>query len=168
MPTPQTKLHILEIWPFSVQAALSQGLMSPVMKWRTYHHRTYHDSIIYLEMSLGFKYRRIYEPSIVVDGNFKLDHVITKRAEDDVFLSDGRGFMVGRERFQRHLETAIEPKQVTFLSQIRFIQLMTRSKENAMPQSPCNISSQWPQQKSLTCNRCWGMCMCTSRLFLPS
>jgi hypothetical protein len=57
-------------------------------------------------------YRSIYEPSIVADGNFKLENVVTKKPEEDVYLSDGRGYMVEDAVYQEHIKASIEIKQV--------------------------------------------------------
>jgi len=44
-------------------------------------------------------YRLLYRPQLVADGNMKLTHLIMKRPEDDVSLSDGDLFMVRRARY---------------------------------------------------------------------
>jgi hypothetical protein len=54
--------------------------------------------------------RLLYRPQLVVDGNMKLVHLIMKRPEDDVSLSDGELFMVRRAPYTEHLATA-PPKQ---------------------------------------------------------
>jgi hypothetical protein len=60
------------------------------------------------------KFRYLYRRSLVADGCFKLENVKAKCPEDDVFLSDGRGFVVGDKRYQEHISTAIELRQVEF------------------------------------------------------
>jgi len=57
-------------------------------------------------------YRSIYQRSIVADGNFKLENVKPRCPENDVFLSDGRGFMVEDKPYQAHIAASIEVKQV--------------------------------------------------------
>src|SRR6267154_119394 len=47
-----------------------------------------------------------YTRSYVMDGNFKAEHLHPKNAEDEVWLTDGLGFMVGNDRYKRHLEAA--------------------------------------------------------------
>jgi hypothetical protein len=56
--------------------------------------------------------RWVYYPKIVADGNFKLDHVIPKCPEKDVWLSDGHQFMTGESAYQKHLAISVEEMQV--------------------------------------------------------
>ena len=44
--------------------------------------------------------------TLVADGNFKQDHLKMKNPHDDVSLSDGHGYMVGKEAFERYLLSA--------------------------------------------------------------
>ena len=48
----------------------------------------------------------LYRPQIVVDGNMKLVHLIMKRPELDISLSNGELFMVGHESYGEHLQNA--------------------------------------------------------------
>ena len=57
--------------------------------------------------------RWLYRPQLVVDGNMKLVHLIMKRPEDDVSLSDGELFMVKRAPYTMHLENAPERQPVS-------------------------------------------------------
>lgn len=43
-----------------------------------------------------------------MDGNFAAEHQKMKNPEDDVWLSDGDAFFVGRHRYGEHLQTAVE------------------------------------------------------------
>jgi hypothetical protein len=56
-------------------------------------------SPLYLSSWVKTNFRSVYQPSIVGDGNFKLEHVIQKFPEEDIILSDGRGFFVGVQRY---------------------------------------------------------------------
>ncbi|KAG1729059.1 uncharacterized protein EDB91DRAFT_1085839 [Suillus paluster] len=49
-----------------------------------------------------------YTQSFVMDGNFKAEHLHPIKPYDEVWLSDGLGFMVGKERYQKHLEEAAD------------------------------------------------------------
>ena len=49
--------------------------------------------------------------SVVVDGNFKADHVRQKRPEDDVWLTSGEGVYAERTRYLEHLAVAKETKE---------------------------------------------------------
>jgi hypothetical protein len=40
---------------------------------------------------------------------------VATKLQEDVFLSDGRGFMVGAEKYKEHIATSVEYKQVFFL-----------------------------------------------------
>jgi hypothetical protein len=51
----------------------------------------------------------------VVDGNFSLEHMRMKKSEDDVFLSDGEGYMVQSAPYQEHLNISVETSQVCLL-----------------------------------------------------
>jgi len=42
-----------------------------------------------------------------------------KKSEDDVFLSDGEGYMVESTPYGKHLEASMETKQVRWLPQKR-------------------------------------------------
>ncbi|KAG1721824.1 uncharacterized protein EDB91DRAFT_1240275 [Suillus paluster] len=44
-----------------------------------------------------------YTRSFMMDGNFKVEHLHPINLDDEVWLSDGFGFMVGKDRYQRHL-----------------------------------------------------------------
>ena len=37
----------------------------------------------------------LYQPSYIADGNYKLQHLAMRQPEDDVFLRDGKGYMLG-------------------------------------------------------------------------
>ncbi len=42
------------------------------------------------------------------DGNFKADHLTPKNAADDVWLTEGEGFMTAAEPYEAHLKDATE------------------------------------------------------------
>ena len=50
-----------------------------------------------------------------MDGNFKLQHLAMRQLEDDVFLQDGQGHMVGREPYRTHLSNTVECLQVGYM-----------------------------------------------------
>ncbi|KAG2066885.1 hypothetical protein BDR04DRAFT_1028962, partial [Suillus decipiens] len=47
-----------------------------------------------------------YTWSFVMDGNFKAEHLHPIKPHDEVWLSDGLGFMVGKDRYKLHLSEA--------------------------------------------------------------
>jgi hypothetical protein len=57
-----------------------------------------------------------YSRGFVLDGNFTCNHKVQRRPEDDVWLKNGEGYMVERERYAKHLATAKETKEVIFMS----------------------------------------------------
>ena len=59
-------------------------------------------------------HRLLYRPQLTADGNMKLVHLIMKRPEDDVSLSDGELFMVRRPPYAEHLVTAPQKQPVSF------------------------------------------------------
>src|SRR5882762_11708756 len=91
-------LENLETWPYSVQRALSLVSMFPqgTSGWRMRSKSMlWLFSIITQTLS-----RLLYRPSYVTDGNFKLEHLAMRRPDDDVFLQDGQGHIVGREPYR--------------------------------------------------------------------
>ena len=52
----------------------------------------------------------------IMDGNFQVEHMKMKNPENDVPLSDGKGFMVSKEPYELHLKSAVERRQVSFAS----------------------------------------------------
>jgi hypothetical protein len=68
-------------------------------------------------------HRLLYRPQLVVDGNMKLVHLIMKRPEDDVSLSDGELFMVKQAPYAEHLANA--PQRQPVSSQRTIIDLLT-------------------------------------------
>ncbi|KAG2103721.1 uncharacterized protein F5147DRAFT_654633 [Suillus discolor] len=48
----------------------------------------------------------LYTRSLVMDGNFKAEHLYAKNPANEVSLMDGRGFMVGNHIYKKHLAVA--------------------------------------------------------------
>ena len=73
----------------------------------------------------------LYMQSFVADGNFKADHLKQNNNISDVWLTNGEAFMTNVNRYEIHLQTAIDHKLVynphTYLFQIshRFPQTPT-------------------------------------------
>ncbi|KAG1751738.1 hypothetical protein EDB19DRAFT_1893107 [Suillus lakei] len=53
----------------------------------------------------------LYSQSLVMDGNFKAEHLHPMHPEDEVWLTDGKCFMVARARYQAHLALAKDSAQ---------------------------------------------------------
>lgn len=69
--------------------------MSPILNLCGLHNNTRDPS---------WKYTR----SFVMDGNFKAEHLHPIKPFDEVWLSDGLGFMVGKDRYKMHLAEAAD------------------------------------------------------------
>ncbi|MDX6295879.1 MAG: hypothetical protein QOH50_5049 [Kribbellaceae bacterium] len=61
-------------------------------------------------MIIDMQFSYLYLRSFVADGNFKADHL--KQKNEDIWLTNGEGFMTGEERYQKHLAEAKEVKTV--------------------------------------------------------
>jgi hypothetical protein len=48
-----------------------------------------------------------------MDGNFKAEHLHVGRPSDDVWLSDGKGYMVEDTRYKSHLRAAKDTFEVS-------------------------------------------------------
>src|ERR1700683_4753078 len=59
------------------------------------------------------RHRLLFQLQLVADGNMKLVHLIMKRPEDDVSLSDGELFMVKWALYAEHLAHAPQRQPVT-------------------------------------------------------
>ena len=57
--------------------------------------------------------RWLYTRSVVIDGNFSAEHLKMKQPEEDVALSPGGRYMVEPKRYELHLKTGKEIKQVS-------------------------------------------------------
>jgi hypothetical protein len=84
------------------------------LSWRSKHQRLRKSSVAFFTLlsMLIYSFRLIYQPSIVADGNFKLDNVVMRKADQDVSLCNGRGFMVGSEAYDQHIASSVESKLV--------------------------------------------------------
>jgi hypothetical protein len=54
----------------------------------------------------------------MMDGNFQAEHMKMRNPENDVPLSNGTGFMVSPKPYELHLKSAVERRQVSFISSI--------------------------------------------------
>jgi hypothetical protein len=50
----------------------------------------------------------------VVDGNFLVEHMKMLRADTDVRLVNGEGYMVEENLYQQHLKQSLDLKEVSF------------------------------------------------------
>jgi len=52
----------------------------------------------------------------MIDGNFQAEHMKMINPKNDVSLSDGTGFIVGKKPYKLHLKSAVKRWQVSFPS----------------------------------------------------
>ncbi|KAG2060482.1 hypothetical protein BDR06DRAFT_871668, partial [Suillus hirtellus] len=77
------------------------------MKWHGFGHRSDNPSTGELALfCLACPQPGIN--SFVMDGNFKAEHLHPIKPFDEVWLSDGLGFMVGKDRYNMHLAEAAD------------------------------------------------------------
>ena len=85
--------------------------------------------------------RWLYTRSIVIDGNFSAECLKTRQPENDIALSPGGRYMVELKRYESHLSTGKEIKQVYLCKRINYPNSNTYLIEITMlrPQSsqPC-------------------------------
>jgi hypothetical protein len=64
--------------------------------------------------------------TITVDGNFHADHIKMRRPDQDVMLTNGRGYMVDEHGYKEYLSIAKEPRVVRFdIIKIMFQSILT-------------------------------------------
>ncbi|KAG2091180.1 uncharacterized protein F5147DRAFT_748145 [Suillus discolor] len=88
------------------------------MKWHGFGHRSDNPSTGELALfcpacpqpgiNVLFDPSWKYTRSFVMDGNFKAEHLHPIKPFDEVWLSDGLGFMVGKDRYKMHLAEAAD------------------------------------------------------------
>lgn len=59
-------------------------------------------------MNVRYIYRRV----LVLDGNFKADHIRMRNPHEDVNLTNGEGYVVEESRYGKHINVSQEVKQV--------------------------------------------------------
>ncbi|KAG1795293.1 uncharacterized protein HD556DRAFT_1364311 [Suillus plorans] len=76
------------------------------MKWHGFGHRSDNPSTGELALFCPAVWK--YTRSFVMDRNFKAEHLHPIKPFDEVWLSDGLGFMVGKDRYKMHLAEAAD------------------------------------------------------------
>jgi len=69
-------------------------------------------------MAVLMVFRWLFTRSIVIDGNFSAEHLKMKQPDGDVALSSGGRYMVEPNRYELHLNTGKEIKQVSISKSI--------------------------------------------------
>jgi len=102
--------------------------------------------------------------SVVIDGNFSAEHLKMRRPEGDIALSPGGRYMVEPKRYELHLNTGKEIKQVCLFREINFNSNMIHIVEITVFRSQGSQSRQYlPSTPHI--NRNWCSCMCTTWVF---
>ncbi|KAG1799946.1 uncharacterized protein HD556DRAFT_1305447 [Suillus plorans] len=66
----------------------------------------------------------------VVDGNFTAQHMVMRKPQLDISLSDGLGYMVKDQEYQTHLSSAVESKEWSSCSNHRAVNAANISRSN--------------------------------------
>ena len=69
---------------------------------------------------------------MVIDGNFSAEHLKMRQPEQDVSLSPGGRYMVEPKRYELHLNTGKEIKQVCPVGRNKFPYLTSHHIETSM------------------------------------
>ena len=98
----------LEALQFSVLLVLSLVSIFPRNGIKTQRGMTFTPTGNLMLMVIRWLYTR----SIVIDGNFSAEHLKMRQPEEDIALSPGGRYMVEPKRYELHLSTGKEIKQV--------------------------------------------------------
>ena len=69
--------------------------------------------------------KNLFMRGFMMDGNFQAEHMKMRNPENDVPLSNGTAFMVSPKPYESHLKSAIERRQVSFVSGVSAGELTT-------------------------------------------
>jgi hypothetical protein len=58
----------------------------------------------------------MYARTIILDGNFKADHLHDRRPDMQIWLMDGRGYQVSREPYRKYLASTTNTIEVSALN----------------------------------------------------
>jgi hypothetical protein len=86
-------------------------------------------------LGLTSQKRWLYRRSIVVDGNFSAEHMRMKNPDQDIWLSNGMGYMVEWDHYKSHLDEAIETYEVCSSQSALQPGLMSYGSEGCMCKS---------------------------------
>ena len=85
----------------------------------------------------------LYWRGYVADGNFVAVHLLQPRSIRDVWLKDGEGFMTGRQRYEQHISSAVEIREVSISIVIYPAALSNIFSSQALA---TNIGQSWTSQ----------------------
>ncbi|KAF8437114.1 hypothetical protein L210DRAFT_3505436 [Boletus edulis BED1] len=69
-----------------------------------------------------------YTRTLVMDGNFKAEHMHDKRPEDQIWLMDGLAYMVGRSEYQSYLKATHHPLERSTCNNHRAVNQANKSR----------------------------------------
>jgi len=72
----------------------------------------------------------LYSRTLVMDGNFKAEHLYPSNAADEVYLMDGQGFMVTDAMYKKHLSLAQDIIQRSECNNHRAVNQANASRHN--------------------------------------
>ncbi|KAF9521344.1 hypothetical protein CPB83DRAFT_741929, partial [Crepidotus variabilis] len=70
----------------------------------------------------------LYRGTLAADGNMTADHVRQKSDGQDVWLTNGEGFMTNKDQYRSHLSAALEMKQTTTCHRYRAMEHSSSSR----------------------------------------
>ena len=88
-----------------------------------------------------------YMQTVIMDGNFKSEHLMMRNPEDDVCLSDGEGFMVRSGPYKEYLGVVTEVREVS-----DYLSHRLRCSDRRTQTSTCNDHRAVNQVNSYTSN----------------
>jgi len=80
----------------------------------------------------------VYQIYVTIDGNFKLEQLMQRNGEMDVRLRDGRGFLVGIEKYMEFLELTKDWVQPVSIEVYCLAMKADKGSFNSLKRSTCN------------------------------
>ena len=97
-----------------------------------------------------------------MDGNFKAEHMKPKNAAAEIWLMDGKGYMVTLGAYKDYLAGTVNKFEVCMLIRhAEGICVLLEALAVRLQQSPSSEPGQCTKEPT-GCNRDWWMCLCTS------
>ncbi|KAL4061857.1 hypothetical protein V8B97DRAFT_2027071 [Scleroderma yunnanense] len=105
-----------------------------------------------------------YLQVIVMDGNFKAEHMAIKNTRNEFWLMDGHRYMVGSQRYKTYLAGA---KPTVTVGYMTFLQFVTYTAKRSDCNNHCAVNQANASRGHLASTRIGG-CACTRhRYFIP-
>ena len=124
-------------------------------------------------MSLSIQRKDVHHNSwkfartIVMDGNFKAEHMKPKNAEAEIWLMDGKGYMVTSGAYKNYITGTVNKFEVCMLIRhAEGICALMEALAVGLQQSPNSETGQCTKEPT-GCDWHWWRCLCTSWMFHP-